>query len=180
MIPPNNFWWLSRSPPPPSPPHHMSSFSKQIWVVPPLNPSKVFSDPPFWVLGINNDRSLMCFAVIMQHANMAYHVQRPYKGQTIWPLRGWRVVEVIWEKNILKFNFERRKVLNILWLPEVWGKKFLTQTHEITQITCRKSCYCLTLRLRHQSLIVHSRSKLVDVYSLLHDECNTSGRLGTF
>ena len=29
---------------------HMSSFSKQIWVVPPLNPSKVFSDNPFWVL----------------------------------------------------------------------------------------------------------------------------------
>ena len=28
-------------------PSHMSSFSKQIWVVPPLNPSKVFSDPPF-------------------------------------------------------------------------------------------------------------------------------------
>ena len=25
----------------------MPSFSKQIWVVPPLNPSKVFSDPPF-------------------------------------------------------------------------------------------------------------------------------------
>ena len=28
----------------------MSSFSKQIWVIPPLNPSKDFSDPPFWVL----------------------------------------------------------------------------------------------------------------------------------
>ena len=28
----------------------MSSFSEQIWVVPPLNPSKVFSDPPSWVL----------------------------------------------------------------------------------------------------------------------------------
>ena len=45
MIPPNNIWWLSRPPPPP-----MSSFSKQIWVVQPLNPSKVFSDPLFWVL----------------------------------------------------------------------------------------------------------------------------------
>ena len=39
--PPINIWWLLR-PPHPS----MSSFSKQIWVVPPLNPSKVFSDPP--------------------------------------------------------------------------------------------------------------------------------------
>ena len=43
VIPPNNFWWLSRSP-------LMSSFYKQIWVVPPLNSSKVFGDPPFWVL----------------------------------------------------------------------------------------------------------------------------------
>ena len=183
--PATNFWWLSWFPPPPSP-APMSSFSKHIWVIPLWILPKFSAIPPFGFSvttdpqGINNDRSLMCFAVIMQHANMAYHVQRPYKGQTIWPLRGGRVVEVIWEKNILKFNFERRKVLNILWLPEVWGKKFLTQTHEITQITCRKSCYCLTLRLRHQSLIVHSRSKLVDVYSLLHDECNTSGRLGTF
>ena len=40
MIPPNNFWWLSRC----------LQFSKQIWVVPLLNPSKVFSDHPFWVL----------------------------------------------------------------------------------------------------------------------------------
>ena len=30
----------------------------------------------------------MRFAVIMQHANMAYHVQRAYKGPTIWLLRG--------------------------------------------------------------------------------------------
>ena len=47
--PANNFWCFSRSPSPPS----MSSFSKQIWVVPTLNPSKVFSDPPFWVLSYN-------------------------------------------------------------------------------------------------------------------------------
>ena len=47
VIPPNNFWWLWRFPPRPP---HMSSFSKQIWVVPPLNSSKVFSDLPFWVL----------------------------------------------------------------------------------------------------------------------------------
>ena len=32
------------------PPRHMSLFFKQIWLVSPLNPSKVFSDPPFWVL----------------------------------------------------------------------------------------------------------------------------------
>ena len=30
----------------------------------------------------------MRFAVIMQHANMAYHVQRAYKEPTIWLLRG--------------------------------------------------------------------------------------------
>ena len=41
--PPKNVWWLSRSP-------TTSSFSKQTWVVPPLNPSKVLSDSPFWVL----------------------------------------------------------------------------------------------------------------------------------
>ena len=28
----------------------LRSFSKRIWVVRPLNPSKDFSDPPFWVL----------------------------------------------------------------------------------------------------------------------------------
>ena len=28
----------------------MSSFSTQILVAPPLNPSKFFSDPPLWVL----------------------------------------------------------------------------------------------------------------------------------
>ena len=48
VMPLNNIWWLSRFPPP----HKMSSFSKQIWLylLPPLNPSEVFSDPPFWVL----------------------------------------------------------------------------------------------------------------------------------
>ena len=55
VIPPNNFWWLSRSPPP-----LLSSFSKRIWVVPPLNPSKDFSDPPFWVLSY--DRSPLLFS----------------------------------------------------------------------------------------------------------------------
>ena len=43
VIPPNNFWWLLWFPPP-------SSFSKKIWVIPSLNPSKLLSDPPFWVL----------------------------------------------------------------------------------------------------------------------------------
>ena len=79
------------------------------------------------------------------------------------------------------------------------GKTILTQTHEVTQITCRKSCYCLILRWRHQSSIVHSRSKLIHVYLLLYDDitaceygdlvlgecgtgahgqCKTAGRLG--
>ena len=42
-------------------------------------------------------------------------------------------------------------------------------------ITCnrarvRKSCYRLILRLRHHILIVHSRSTLVNVYSLLYED----------
>ena len=37
-------------------------------------------------------------------------------------------------------------------------------------ITCRKSCYRVILRLRHQSLIVHPRSELVPVYSLPCDD----------
>ena len=32
------------------PPLPMSSFSKQIWEIPHLNPSKVFGDPPFGLL----------------------------------------------------------------------------------------------------------------------------------
>ena len=47
-------------------------------------------------------------------------------------------------------------------------------------ITCRKSYYRLILCLRHQSLIVHSRSKVIHVYSLLHDEWNTAGRLARY
>ena len=35
---------------------------------------------------------------------------------------------------------------------------------------CRKSCYRLILRLRYQSAILHSQSKLVHVYSLLYDD----------
>ena len=106
------------TPPPPPPPrpkpclHFPSKFEwSPLWIlvkfsaIPPFGFS-VTTDPQ----GINNDRSLMCFTVIMQHANMAYHVQRAYKGPTIWLLRG-GVVEVIWEKNILKSDFEHKKVL---------------------------------------------------------------------
>ena len=75
----------------------MSSFSKQIWVVPPLNPSKFFSDPPFgfsvttdppFVLlkikwspqnppsplpqAINNHRSLGTNEIIFCHLNMEF------------------------------------------------------------------------------------------------------------
>ena len=47
VIPLNNIWWLSRSPP-----HNVFIFQANLIVPPPppLNPSKVFSDPPFWVL----------------------------------------------------------------------------------------------------------------------------------
>ena len=135
----------------------------------------------------------MRFAVIMQHADMAYHGQRAYKGPTISLFRGGGLVKKK-EKNILKSDFEHKKVLQgntCHTSPEVWGKqKFLrkpmkspipwSKSNGRPPVTCRKSCYRLTLRLRHQSLIVHSRSKLVHVYSLLDDECNTAGRLGTF
>ena len=102
--------------PPPPPPHHMSSFSKQIWVVPlwilpnfsAIHPFgfSVTTDPQ----GINNDRSLMCLAVIMQHANMACHVQRAYKGPTIWLLRGRGSIGDL-RKNTLKSDFKHKKVL---------------------------------------------------------------------
>ena len=62
--------------------------------------------------GINNDRSLMRFAIIMQHANMAYHVQRAYKGPTIWLLRGRAgVVWMISEKTSWSLIFSTRKIL---------------------------------------------------------------------
>ena len=55
----------------------MSSFSKQIWVVPPLNPYLVFSDPPFWVLSydwspLNNDRSLLLDVMLGRHICCCY------------------------------------------------------------------------------------------------------------
>ena len=113
-------------------------------------------------------------------------------------------VWVISEKNILKSDFEHKKNLARKYLPynsfvcqgkifyhqRFGGKKFLrkpikspiprSKSNGRPLITCRKSCYRLILRLRHQSLIVHYRSKLIHVYSLLHDEFNTAGRLGTF
>ena len=47
VIPLNNIWWLSRFPPP----NNVFIFQANLIVPPPpLNPSKVFSDPPFWVL----------------------------------------------------------------------------------------------------------------------------------
>ena len=143
--------------------------------------------------GINNDRSLMRLAIILQHANMAYHVQRAYKEPTIWLLRGGGgVVWVIPEKNILigmKSDFEHKKNLarkcslpynsfvcqGKVFYHQRFGEKILTQTHYSPiprsksngwpLITCRKSGYRRILRLRHQSLIVHYRSKLVHVYS---------------
>ena len=91
----------------------------------------------------------MCFAVIMQHANMAYHVQRAYKGPTIWLLSGgggvvgigdlgkkypevWFWAQKSLARKYLPYNSFVCQGKNILWLREVWGKKILTQTHEIT------------------------------------------------
>ena len=102
-------------PPPTTCLHFPGKFEcSPLWILP-----KFSAIPPFGFLvtndpqGINNDRSLICFAVIMQHASMAYHVQRAYKGPGIWLLRGGGggMEEVIWEKNILKSDFEHKKVL---------------------------------------------------------------------
>ena len=49
----------------------------------------------------------MCFAVIMQHANMAYDDLTFEEGGGV----GVGVVWVISEKNILKSDFEHKKVL---------------------------------------------------------------------
>ena len=145
----------------------------------------------------------MFFAVIMQHANMAYHVQRAYKGPTIWLLSGGGGGGVVGigdlGKKYPEVWFWAQKSLARKYLPynsfvcqgktfyyqRFGGKKFLcklmkspipwSKSNGRPVVTCRKSCYCLILRLRHQSLIVRSRSMLVHVYSLLHDECNTAG-----
>ena len=117
MIPPNNFWWLSQSPSPPSPrpPPHVFIFQANL-SGPPLNPSKLSAIPPFGFSvttdpqGINNNRSLMCLAVIMEHANIACHVQRAYKGPVIWLLRGGGGIGDL-RKNTLKSDFKHKKVL---------------------------------------------------------------------
>ena len=44
------------------------------------------------------------------------------------------------------------------------------QQSRLHSFRVRKSCYRPIQRLRHQSLIVHSRSKLVHVYSLMYDD----------
>ena len=208
MIPHNNFWWLSRS----LSPRHVFFSSKfewsPLWILP-----KFSAIPPFGfsvttdpLHGINNDRSLMRFAIIMQHANMAYHVQRAYKGPTIWLLRGggggggigdsrkktsWSLI--LSTRKILQGNTCHTIALYVrekYSITRGWRKKFLrkpikspiprSKSNGRPLITCRKSGYLRILSLRHQSLIVHSRSKLVHVYSLLHDAFNTAGRLGTF
>ena len=126
--------------PAPPPPYHMSSFSKlpskfewsHLWILP-----KFSAIPPFGFSvttdpqGINNDRSLMCFGVIIQHANMAYHVQRASKGPTIWLLRGDGIGDL--RKNILKSDFEHKKVLqgNTCHTIALYVREILTQTHEI-------------------------------------------------
>ena len=83
-----------------------------LWILPNFSlGSKLRLTPPP-PQRINNVRSLMRFAIIMQHDTMAYHVQRAYKGPTIWLLRGGGgVVRVISEKNILKSDFEHKKNL---------------------------------------------------------------------
>ena len=71
-----------------------------LWILPNfLGGSKLRLTPP---PGINNVRSLMRFAIIMLHDTMAYHVQRAYKGPTIWLLRaggggyGWFQKKTSW------------------------------------------------------------------------------------
>ena len=120
VTPPNNIWRLSQSPPLP-----MSSFSKQIWVVPmgswwsplwillkfsaiPPFGFSVTTDPP---KGINNDRSLMRVAIILQDANMAYHVQRAYKGRPFDIWRGGGGVWVISDKISWRLILSEKKIL---------------------------------------------------------------------
>ena len=80
---------------PAPPPPHMSCFQASLSGPSSESFQSFQRSPPFGFSvttdspqGINNDRSLMGFAIIMQHANMAYHVQRAYKEPTIWLLRG--------------------------------------------------------------------------------------------
>ena len=119
---------LSRSPPP-RPTYYMSSFSKQIWVVPHIWILPKFSAiPPFGFSvktdpqGINNYRSLMRFALIMQHANMAYRVQRAYKGSIIWLLsRGW----YRW--------FQKKISWSLIWVQKSLLRKYLPYNSFVCQ-----------------------------------------------
>ena len=171
MIPPNHFWWLSRSPPPAPPPpttclHFPSKFEwSHLWILP-----KFSAIPPFGFSvttdpqGINNDRSLMCFGVIIQHANMAYHVQRASKGPTIWLLREGGIGDL--RKKYPEVWFWAQKSLAGKYLPynsfvcqgktfyyqKFGGKKFLrklmkspipwSKSNGRPLITCGKSYYC--------------------------------------
>ena len=209
MIPPNNFWWLSRSRRP-SPPttclHFPSKFEWfPLWILPKFS---AIPPPPFGFSvtidpqGINNDRSLICFAVPCNTLIWPIMCKELIRGR---PFDFWVGGASIGDlrKKYPEVWFWAQKSLARKYLPcnrfVRQGKTFYYQRFEEKKslrkkspipwsksngrllITCRKSCYCLILRLRHQSLIVHySWSKLVHVYSLLHDECNTAGRLGTF
>ena len=100
------------APPPTTCLHFPGKFEcSPLWILPKFSAISPFgflvtNDPQ----GINNDRSLMCLAVIMQHANMACHVQRAYKGPTIWLLRGRGSIGDL-RKNTLKSDFKHKKVL---------------------------------------------------------------------
>ena len=182
---------LSRSPPPAPPTtclHFPSKFewspmseSFQSFQRSPLLGSQLRTDPQ----GINNYRSLMRFALIMQHANMAYRVQRAYKGSITWLLsRGWYrwfqkkiSWSLIWvQKSLVRKYLPYNSFVcqgKTFYHQRFGGKKILrkpikspirwSKSNGRPLITCRKPCYRLILRLRHQSLIVHSRSKLVHV-----------------
>ena len=141
---------------------------------------------------LDNDRSLMRFAIIMQHANMAYRVQRAYKGPTIWLLWGGERGGMgdFREKTSWSLILSTRKIFqgNIchtiaLYVREKYSttrgsgkKKFLRKpikspiprSNGRPLSTCRKSGYRLILRLRRQSLIVHSRSKLATARRVQH------------
>ena len=154
MIPPNNFWWLPQSLTPPPPPHPPHVFIFQANLSGPLSESfQSFQRSPLlgsWVTtdpqGINNDRSLMWFAVIMQHADVAYHVQRAYMGADHLTFKGggggtgdlrkryhevWSWAQKSLARKYLPYNsFECQG--KTFYYQRFWGKKILMQTHEIT------------------------------------------------
>ena len=123
VIPPNNFWWLSWFPSPPCL-HFSSKFEwSPLWIFP-----KFSAIPPFGFSvktdpqRINNYRSLMRFALIMQHANMAYRVQRAYKGSIIWLLsRGW----YRW--------FQKKISWSLIWVQKSLLRKYLPYNSFVCQ-----------------------------------------------